>query len=31
MLKGKGLLEYINLFSPSKYKNNDKMILKYLQ
>ena len=31
MLKGKGLLEYTNLFSPNEYKNNDKMILKCLQ
>ena len=31
MLKGKSLLEYINLFSPNKYKKNDKIILKYFQ
>ena len=31
MLKGKSLLEYTNLFSPNEYKNNDKMILKYIQ
>ena len=31
MLKGKGLLEYTNLFSPNKYKKNDKIILKYFQ
>ena len=31
MLKGKSLLEYTNLFSPSEYKNNDKIILKYFQ
>ena len=31
MLKGKGLLDYTNLFSPNEYKNNDKMILKCLQ
>ena len=29
MLKGKSLFEYKNLFSPNKYKNNDKIILKY--
>ena len=23
MLKGKGLLEYTNLFSPNEYKKND--------
>ena len=28
MLNGKSLLEYANLFSPSEYKNNDKMISK---
>ena len=26
MLKGKSLLEYLNLFSPSEYKKNDKII-----
>ena len=31
MLEGKSLLEYTNLFSPSKYKKNDKIILKYFQ
>ena len=31
MLKGKSLLEYTNLFSPNEYKNNDRIILKYLQ
>ena len=31
MLKGKRLLEYTNLFSPNKYKNNGKIILKYFQ
>ena len=31
MLKGKSLLKYTNLFSPNKYKSNDKIILKYLQ
>ena len=31
ILKGKRLLEYINLFSPKKYKKNDKIISKYFQ
>ena len=31
MLKGKHLLEYINLFFPNEYKTNDKIILKYFQ
>ena len=31
MLKGKSLLEYINLFSLNDYEENDKMILKYFQ
>ena len=31
MLKGKSLLEYTNFFSPSEYKKNDKIILKYFQ
>ena len=31
MLKGKSLLEYTNLFSPKKYKKNDKIISKYFQ
>ena len=31
MLKGKSLLEYKNLFSPNKYKKNNKIILKYFQ
>ena len=31
MLKRKRLLEYTNLFSPSKYKKNDKILLKYFQ
>ena len=31
MLKSKGLLDYTNLFSPDKYENNDKIILKYFQ
>ena len=30
MLKGKSLLEYINLFSPNDYEKNDKIILKYV-
>ena len=30
MLKGKTLLEYTNLLCPSEYKNNDKIILKYI-
>ena len=29
MLKGKGLLEYTNLFSLNDYEKNDKIILKY--
>ena len=29
MLKGKRLLDYINLLSPNKYENNDKILLKY--
>ena len=31
MLKGKSLLDYINLFSPNEYEKNDETILKYLQ
>ena len=31
MLKKKRLLEYTILFSPNKYKSNDKIILKYFQ
>ena len=31
MLKSNSLLKHINLFSPSKYKKNDKIILKYFQ
>ena len=31
MLKSKSLLEYTNLFSPNKYKKDDKIILKYFQ
>ena len=29
--KGKTLLEYANLSSPNRYKNNDKIILKYFE
>ena len=31
ILKGKSLLKYTNLFSPTEYKSNDKIILKYFQ
>ena len=31
VFKGKSLLEYTNLFSPSDYKKNDKIISKYFQ
>ena len=31
MLKGKGLLDYENLFSPNDYEMNDQIILKYFQ
>ena len=31
MLKGKILLEYMNLFFPNEYKKNDKIISKYFQ
>ena len=31
MLKGKSLLEYINLFSPNDYEKDDKIIWKYFQ
>ena len=31
ILKGKSLLEYTDLFSPNKQKNNDKTILRYFQ
>ena len=31
MLKGKILLHYANLFSPEKYEEGDKIILKYFQ
>ena len=29
LLKGKGLLQYTNLFRPNDYDKNDKTILKY--
>ena len=31
MLKGKSLLEYTNLSSPTDYEQNDKIILRYFQ
>ena len=31
MLKGKGLLDYTNLFYHNDYEENDKIILKYFQ
>ena len=31
ILKGKSLLNYLNLFSPNGYEKNDKIILKYFQ
>ena len=31
MLKGKSLLDYVNLFSPNENEKNDKIILKYFQ
>ena len=31
VFKGKSLSEYINLFSPNKYKKNEKIISKYFQ
>ena len=31
MLKVKSLVDYTNLFSPNKYEENDKTILKYFQ
>ena len=31
ILKSASLLEYTNLFSPDKYKKNDKILLKYFQ
>ena len=29
IMNGKSLLEYTNLFSPSKFEKNDKITLKY--
>ena len=31
MQKDKSLLDYINLFYPNEYENNDKIILKYFR
>ena len=31
MLRRKSFSEYTNLFSPKKYKKNDKIILRFLQ
>ena len=31
MLKGQGLLNYTNLFSPNYYENNDEIILNFFQ
>ena len=31
ILKGKGLLDYTNLFSPNDCKKNEKIIQKYFQ
>ena len=31
MLKGNSFLDYTNLFSPSDYEKNDKIILKFFQ
>ena len=31
MLKGQGLLNYTNLFSPNEYENNDEIILNFFQ
>ena len=31
LLKGKSLLQYMNLFSPNDYKKNDKIKVKYFQ
>ena len=31
MLKGESLFDYTNLFSPNKYKANEKIIIKYFQ
>ena len=30
-VKGKGFFDYTNLFSPTKYEKNDKIILKHFQ
>ena len=30
MLAGKALLDYTNCFSPNNYRNNDKLLYKYL-
>ena len=30
MMKGKSLLDYINLFFPNKYEINDRIILNFL-
>ena len=31
LIKRKSFLDYINLFSPNEYENNNKIILKYFQ
>ena len=31
MLKGKSLLDYINLFLPNEYEKKDKITLKYFR
>ena len=31
MLAGKTFLDYVNLFSPNDYKENDKIIYKYFK
>ena len=31
LLKGKGLLDYTSSFSPNKYEENCKIMLKYFQ
>ena len=31
MLKGKSLLDYINVFSPNDHQKNDKILIKYFQ
>ena len=30
MLKGKILIDHINIFSPNEYQKNDKIILEYV-